>query len=122
MIKKAALNYAGHFFLGLGIIGAFLPVLPTTPFLLLAAYFYSRTNHELHKWLYNHHLFGPPLRDWEENKVIGLKAKIISTVMIALILFWRIPRMETPNFVKGLVVVILTAVMLFIWSRPSRRP
>ncbi len=120
-MKKFAQNFAGHFFLGLGIIGAFLPVLPTTPFLLLAAYFYSRTNHELHQWLYNHKMFGPPLRDWDENKVIGLKAKIVATTAIALVLFWRIPRLEIHSLMKGVIVVILTGVLLFIWTRPSRR-
>jgi len=120
-MKKLALNYAGHFFLVLGIIGAFLPVLPTTPFLLLSAYFYSLTNHELHQWLYNHKIFGPSLRDWDENKVIGLKAKIIATTAIALVLFWRIPRLEIHTIVKSLIVIVLTGVLVFIWSRPSRR-
>lgn len=120
-MKKYLLNYAGHFFLVLGIIGAFLPVLPTTPFLLLAAYFYSRTNHELHNWLYNHKTFGPPLRDWDEHKVIGIKAKIIATAAISLVLFWRIPRLEVASLIKGLIVVVLTGVLIFIWSRPSKR-
>lgn len=120
-MKKHALSYAGHFFLGLGIIGAFLPVLPTTPFLLLAAYFYSRSNHELHQWLFNHKTFGPPLRDWEEHKVIGMKAKIIATAAISLVLFWRIPRLEVHSVIKGAIVFILTGVLIFIWSRPSRR-
>lgn len=120
-MKTRVLNYAGHFFLVLGIIGAFLPVLPTTPFLLLSAYFYSRTNHELHQWLYNHKTFGPALRDWDEQKVIGLKAKIIATTMINLVLFWRIPRLEVPMMIKGMIVIILAGVLVFIWSRPTKR-
>jgi uncharacterized membrane protein YbaN (DUF454 family) len=120
-MKKFALTYAGHFFLGLGIIGAFLPILPTTPFLLLAAYFYSQTNHELHQWLYNHKYFGPPLRDWDEQKVIGFKAKIIATAMITLVLFWRIPRLEIATLFKVIIVVVLAGVLAFIWTRPSRR-
>lgn len=120
-MKKQALNYAGHFFLALGIIGAFLPILPTTPFLLLSAYFYSRTNHELYQWLYNHKTFGPSLRDWDEQKVIGLKAKIIATTMINIVLFWRIPRLEAPTLIKGLIVAVLAAVLAYIWTRPSQR-
>lgn len=114
-------SIAGHFFLGLGILGAFLPVLPTTPFLLLAAYFYSKSNHELHDWLLNHKTFGPPLRDWHEQKVIGLKAKILASAMITLVLFWRIPRLDIHNFFKGLIVLVLAAVLLFIWTRSSNR-
>ena len=120
-MKKLFINYAGHFFLVLGIVGAVLPVLPTTPFLLLAAYFYSRTNHELHQWLYNHKYFGPPIKDWDEHKVIGLKAKIIASAAIALVIFWRIPRLNVHDIIKGLVVLILTGVLVFIWSKPSHR-
>ena len=73
-MKKIILLAFGHLFLVLGIIGAFLPVLPTTPFLLLAAFFYSKSSDKIHNWLMNHKYLGPPLKDWHERGVIGLKA------------------------------------------------
>jgi uncharacterized membrane protein YbaN (DUF454 family) len=119
LMKKFILLIAGHFFLILGIVGAFLPILPTTPFLLLAALCYSRTNSFLYSWLRNQKYLGPPLRDWEEKKVIGLKAKILATLMISLVIIFRLPYLAVPLWPKILMVLILSAVLLFIWTRPS---
>jgi hypothetical protein len=57
-MKKILFLIAGHFFLALGLVGAILPILPTTPFLLLAVFFYSKSNSKLHSWLMNNKYFG----------------------------------------------------------------
>ncbi|GAE85317.1 hypothetical protein JCM10512_3737 [Bacteroides reticulotermitis JCM 10512] len=64
--------------MALGIIGIFLPVLPTTPFLLLTAALYFKGSPRLYQWLLNHKYFGPHIRNFRENKSIPLRAKIIS--------------------------------------------
>ena len=68
----------GWLFFGLGVVGAFLPVLPTTPFMILALWAFSNSSEKLRAWLYNHRVFGPPLQRWQEHRVISLRAKMAS--------------------------------------------
>lgn len=121
-MKKTALLIAGHICLVLGIAGAMLPVLPTTPFLLLAAYCYSKSSNKLHSWILNHKYFGPPLRNWERNGVISLKAKILATIMLGLVIIFRMPYLKIALVIRIIAISILVMVLIFIWSRPSRSP
>ena len=77
---------AGWLFLGLGLLGVVLPVLPTTPFLLLAAACFARSSPRLHGWLLNHRTFGPPIRNWEENGAISRRAKRLAVGTMAAVL------------------------------------
>lgn len=84
----------GAVFLLIGIIGIVLPVLPTTPFLLLTAACWARSSTRFHAWLLNHRWFGKPIRNWEENRVIPKKAKFLAWTMMAIscgMLFYRLP-------------------------------
>jgi uncharacterized protein len=80
----------GWTMVGLGIAGIFLPLLPTTPFLLLAAWIFSRCSPRLEQWLLDHPLFGRPLKDWREAGVISRRAKIaaISLMGLGFAFFW----------------------------------
>jgi uncharacterized membrane protein YbaN (DUF454 family) len=73
----------GLFFLLLGGIGVFLPLLPTTPFVLLAAACFARSSPRLHAWVLRSELFGPMLRDWERNKCVSRKVKLLALFMMA---------------------------------------
>lgn len=75
----------GLLFLLLAIIGIVLPLLPTTPFVILAAACFARSSPRLHRWLLQTELFGPLLRDWENNKCVSQRVKIIAIVMMAVI-------------------------------------
>jgi len=75
---------AGTLALVLGILGVFLPVLPTVPFILLASVCYARASNKLYNWLMNHRWFGPPLRDWKRTKALPSKVKVAAISMIAL--------------------------------------
>lgn len=121
-MKKIVLLTLGHLFLALGIIGAFLPILPTTPFLLLAAYFYSKSSSKIHQWMLKHKYLGPPLKDWQQNGVIGMKAKILAATMIILIISWRIPKLDVGMPVKIIASSVLFAVLIFVCTRPSKAP
>lgn len=72
----------GTISLALGIIGVFLPVLPTTPFLLLSAALYLRGSARLHGWLMSHRCLGPYIKNFQENKAIPLHVKIVSVSMV----------------------------------------
>lgn len=109
----------GWLALAFGFLGAFLPVLPTTPFVLLAAYFFSKGSQRLHRWLVNSPLMGKVIKDWQQNGAIGLKAKWLATVMMVLLFGYTLTQVPVPLALKVLISAIGLGVMAFIWSRPS---
>lgn len=120
-MKKYTYLTLGHIFLLIGAIGAFLPILPTTPFLLLSAVFYSKSSPKIHNWMMNHKILGPPLRDWKDNGVIGVKAKILALTMLSFVIFYRIPTLNIHLYIKILAESVLVGVFVFILTRPSKR-
>ncbi|MCI0639015.1 MAG: YbaN family protein [Gemmataceae bacterium] len=74
----------GCFFVGLGGVGVFLPILPTTPFLLLASFFFFRSSPRLNRWLLRSRLFGPFLRDWQRHRAVSRRVKFTALTMIVL--------------------------------------
>lgn len=79
---KIVLTIIGLLSLGLGVAGIFLPLLPTTPLLLLAAWCFIRSSSRLYDWLLNHPYLGEYIRNFRENKAIPLRVKVVSVVMI----------------------------------------
>ena len=75
----------GLLFLLLGAIGVVLPLLPTTPFVLLAAACFANSSPRMHGWLLSSELFGPMLRDWEKNQCVSRKVKLLSLSMMLVI-------------------------------------
>ncbi|MGB5251760.1 MAG: YbaN family protein [Sedimenticolaceae bacterium] len=73
----------GYAFLGLGLVGAFLPLLPTTVFLLIAAWAFSRSSERWHRWLREHARFGPTLRAWEAHRAMPRRAKRLAYAALA---------------------------------------
>ena len=87
-MKKKVLILCGSLSLALGIIGIFLPLVPTTPLLLLAATCYFHGSGSLYRWLMNHPKLGPYIRSFREDKSIPLRAKIVSVTMVWLTLLY----------------------------------
>ena len=83
-LRRAVYLSLGWFFLGLAVLGALLPVLPTTPFLLLTSYFFVRSSQRLHEKLLGSRLFGPLLRDWHRHRGVRLNVKITAVAVILL--------------------------------------
>ena len=75
---------AGFLLVGLATLGIFLPLLPTTPLLLLAAACFANSSEKWHRWLTEHNVFGPIIRNWHENRCIPRRAKITAVVSILL--------------------------------------
>ena len=100
----------------LAIIGIILPLLPTVPFLLLAAFCFAHSSEKIHKWLLNHPKYGPPIHNWQNSGSISVKSKKLATVcmLIALIipiylgLSWLI--VSTQIFVLVCVLIFIGAV------------
>ena len=81
-MMKLALNLIGGIAVVLAILGVFLPLLPTTPFLLLASACFARGSTRLHAWLINNRLFGTYLRDYEQGRGIPLRGKVVALAML----------------------------------------
>ena len=102
--------------LGLGTIGIFLPLLPTVPFYLLAAFAFSKSSERMHNWLLDHNIFGPHIRDWYERRVIKRRSKYMAltamtgSVILALLL-------SVPYKFVIIQAIILGLVGRFIWRQ-----
>ena len=103
--------------LGLGAVGAFLPLLPTTPFLLLAAWAAPKGSPRLAKWIHQHPRFGPVLQAWYDERAVPLRAKLVAWVLLVTswISLWV---MEVKPVVLVVTAVLFSAVALFLLSRP----
>jgi uncharacterized membrane protein YbaN (DUF454 family) len=109
---------AGLFMTALGIVGAFLPLLPTTPFLLVAVWCFSRSSPRLEQWLLTHRTLGPPLTNWRREGAISGRAKITAVSLIVVsyaFFFYRTQPSVLPAVIVGLV---LSCSALFILTRP----
>ena len=122
MVSRYLLIGLGSIFLGLGVLGVFLPVLPTTPFVLLAGACYARSSERLHQKLLSNRVLGPSLRDWDENKSIGRPAKITAIVMIVASFSFTIYVMENLVVRIGLAALGVGLVVFLLMVRTSRPP
>ena len=119
---KKLLTFLGFLSLALGIVGAFLPILPTTPFVLLAAGLFAKSSEKFHKKLLEHKVFGELIRDYQEDKSIPLYAKVISiSTMWASILFAVFVPARDKLWLQIILLVIATGVSIHILRYKTRR-
>ncbi|MFO7842457.1 MAG: YbaN family protein [Bacteroidales bacterium] len=111
----------GSISLGLGVLGIFLPLLPTTPFLLLSAALFLRSSKRLYHWLMNHKYLGKHLQNYIQHKTIPRKTKIYAISLlwttILLTALFAVPH----SWVKILLIIIAAAVTIHILSFKSNR-
>ncbi|MEM1129111.1 MAG: YbaN family protein [Pseudomonadota bacterium] len=103
--------------LGVGIAGIVLPLIPTVPLLLLAAFCFARSSPALHHWLVTHPVYGPHIQDWRDRGAIRPRAKRLATVSIAAAFALSVALGLRPA-ILAIQAIVLTAVLIFIWSRP----
>ncbi|WP_127116103.1 YbaN family protein [Shimia sediminis] len=104
--------------IALALIGVVLPLLPTVPFLLLAAFFFARSSERLHNWLLSHPKLGPPIEDWQTRGAINPGAKRIATLSIVVV-FGISLAIGLKTSLLLIQAVVLGCVLLFIWTRPN---
>ena len=113
IIRDHLFSILGWFFVLLGIIGIALPLLPTTPFLILALAFFSRSSPRFHKMLLNNAWFGPGLRQWEATKTMSRKTKYKASFLIIITI--SISAAFVERMIQLLLLGIAITLLFFIW-------
>ena len=115
---KIVLTVIGIVAIALGVIGIFVPLLPTTPFLLLAAACFARSSKGMHDWLMNHRLFGDYLRNYEQGRGIPVRAKLLALVMMWSSLAYAAWRYES-TWLRVLIVIVGAGVSIYLLRLPN---
>jgi len=120
-VLRAAYLAIGLLCVGLGVLGVFLPVLPTTPFLLISLWAFSRSSVRLERWLLEHKRFGPRLLAWRLHRVIPLPAKLAAWGSMVASLTLMIVTGRSVIAIAGAASVMAIGAT-YVASRPSRPP
>lgn len=121
-MKKTVYKPLGFLFLALGLLGIPLPILPSTPFILLAAWFFARSSEKWHTWLLSSNLFGPIIRNWEDNRCISRRTKLVAVITMLIAGGASIGLAlddATLRIVTGLLLAIGCATVLSIKTCPQ---
>ncbi|MDA8236196.1 MAG: YbaN family protein [Clostridia bacterium] len=106
-LTKLVFITAGSIFVALGVLGMVLPLIPTTPFLLLGAACYARSSEKFYNWLVNHKCFGKFIKNYFEGKGISLKGKVLSVSLLWVSIGYTIYAL--PSFYGGVFLVLLAS-------------
>jgi len=111
----------GWIFVVLAALGAVLPLLPTAPFLIIAAIAFSKSSERCRQWLYNQPIFGAILTDWEEHGVIPRGAKVVALLSMALSFVALLISGKVPIWALVFIGTLLLACGWFVASRPGKK-
>jgi uncharacterized protein len=117
--QRVLWGVAGLVALATGVVGIFVPLLPTTPLVLLSAFCFSRGSPRLERWLLEHRRFGPMIIAWRTERAIPLRAKQTAWVMMALGSAWAAWVLPAPW--AALPALCCAAVAVWMWRLPSRQ-
>lgn len=120
MLVRAVLWTVGSLALLLGIIGVFLPGLPTTPFVLVAAACYARASEPFYRWLIANPTFGPLIIEWRQHHSIPYRIKVIAIVLMSLTICASIWTLSAIPWLQVLLAVIGLSTSIWLWRIPSR--
>lgn len=120
-LRRPLLLGTGWLCVGLGVIGIIMPLFPTTPFLLVALWAFSRSSPEMAEKIRNHRIAGAYVRDWEDEGVIPLGGKIIAITMMTAMLGYLQFGSGAPGWAVIAAGLVMGGAAAYILSRPSRR-
>ena len=120
-MKRTILISLGLLCVGLGFVGVFVPGIPTTIFLIIALWAFTKSSAKLRHWLLNHKRFGPILSNWQEHKVVPRRAKILMVVLMSLAVILFYYSLQSLILTIGLII-ILVSVAIYVISLPSKVP
>ena len=120
-MKRTILISLGWLCVGLGFVGVFVPGIPTTIFLIIALWAFTKSSEKLRYWLLNHKRFGPILNNWQEHKVVPRRAKILMVVLMSLAVILFYYSLQSLILTIGLII-ILVLVAIYVISLPSKIP
>ena len=107
---------SGSFFLLIGIIGIFVPILPTTPFLLLAAACYARGSKKCYNWLINNKWFGDYIKNYQEGRGIPLTVKLLTISLLWITIVFSIIVIVTNYLIQIILIIIAIAITIHIFT------
>jgi len=119
---RGLLIVAGTVSVGLGIAGIFLPLLPTTGFMLIAAACYARASERFYRWLLGNRLCGPAIREWREHRSVPRRAKRTALTMIVVTFAVTITFFLPNPVLRGVVALVGVGVFTIVWRLPVRDP
>jgi uncharacterized protein len=111
---------AGLVFLALAILGLFVPVLPATPFVLLAAACFARASPRFYNWLLNHRVFGPTVLEWRRHRSIPYRVKLWGILLMALSLGVSIAFFVRPAWLQAVLAAFGVLLAAWVYNIPSR--
>ena len=114
ILIRRLLIFAGTFFVVMGIIGIILPILPTTPFLLLAAWCYARSSKRFYNWLINNKWFGNYIKNYREGRGVPLKVKVLSIAFLWITILFSVFLIVTNFWVRIILIIIAIGVTIHI--------
>ena len=120
-MKRTILISLGWLCVGLGFVGVFVPGIPTTIFLIIALWAFTKSSKKLRHWLLNHKRFGPILNNWQQHKVVPRRAKILMVVLMSLAVVLFYYSLQNLYLTIGLII-ILVSVAIYVISLPSKIP
>ena len=112
----------GVLFVGIAFLGVFLPVLPTTPILIIAAFFFAKSSPKLHKWLHDHAIFGPLLKDWATYRIIPVWAKVMAIGSMLASMSYLAFFSTAPFWATAMAGIIMIIGAVYILTKPSEKP
>jgi uncharacterized membrane protein YbaN (DUF454 family) len=121
-LRKPVFLAIGWISVGLAVLGIILPLLPTTPMLIVAVWAFSRSSPELAERIRAHPRFGPYVRDWQDFGVIPLTGKILASLMMGSMATYLLGFSGVPWWGSWTATAIMAAAAIYVWSRPTRRP
>lgn len=120
-IRKAVLIFTGTVCVGLGVLGMFLPLMPTTVFLLLAAYCYSKSSDRFHNWLVNNRWCGPYIRNYKDGRGMTVRSKVSTIVLLWISIGISIWLISSKLWIVVLLVAIAAAITIhLLWIKTYR--